>query len=465
MKDAKRRLEWFSFYDHTGIEAHLERMAERGWLLEEVGSFTWHYRRIEPQKLTFSVCYFPRASQFDPGPSEEQQTFYDFCRHTGWTLAAARAQLQVFYNERPDPVPIDTDPVVEVESIHRMAKIHFLPHRFAAIAAALAYGWLLAGLLGSDPVGTLADGSLFWTGIALLGTFVLCVLDVGRYYRWRAGAKRAAEWGELLPSPGYFRVRWAFGLWIIASFAASLLSFPGLTAAAIGVRAVGVCAVALLVYSGGQLLKERKAPARTNRIFCFAACFILSSLVMTAALWLEQEGGKHNWLGDGCGTYEHGGQTYVCHQDGLPLTVEDLISPPEVRYCGELRESSSPLVVRTTGCQEPRFGEEDRDRVARLTYIVVRPRLPFLYGPCWEGQLHRWDGQSRVDDQHQKRYEPMDPAPWGAEEAYRQVYGDGRGTNRYLLRYKGCVVELVFDFGEDGPSSAQMAVVGEKLGH
>ena len=121
MKNTKRRLEWISFYDHTGLEAHLERMAAEGWLLEKIGNFTWHYRRVEPKKVTFSVRYFPKASMFDPGPSEEQETFYDFCAHTGWTLAASSAQMQVFYNDRPSPVPIDTDPALEVDAIHKAA--------------------------------------------------------------------------------------------------------------------------------------------------------------------------------------------------------------------------------------------------------------------------------------------------------------------------------------------------------
>ena len=68
MSDKKRRLEAFSFYDHTGIEQHLERMAEKGWLVEKVG-YLWTYRRIEPQKLTFCVSYFPKASLFERGLS------------------------------------------------------------------------------------------------------------------------------------------------------------------------------------------------------------------------------------------------------------------------------------------------------------------------------------------------------------------------------------------------------------
>ena len=62
MKETKRRVELFSFYDRTGLEAHLARMAGRGWLWEKIGAFLWTYHKIEPRQLAFSVCYFPRAS-------------------------------------------------------------------------------------------------------------------------------------------------------------------------------------------------------------------------------------------------------------------------------------------------------------------------------------------------------------------------------------------------------------------
>ena len=33
MKEKKRRIERYSFYDRTEIARHLERMAEKGWLI------------------------------------------------------------------------------------------------------------------------------------------------------------------------------------------------------------------------------------------------------------------------------------------------------------------------------------------------------------------------------------------------------------------------------------------------
>ena len=87
MNTKKRRLEYYSFYNHTGIERHLTEMALKGWLLESISNFYWTYCRIEPRNIHFCVTYYPRASDFDPEPSEDQQTFHDFCAHTGWKLA------------------------------------------------------------------------------------------------------------------------------------------------------------------------------------------------------------------------------------------------------------------------------------------------------------------------------------------------------------------------------------------
>ena len=68
MKNTKR--EWmplYSYLDRTAITAHLSDMAAQGWMLENIGGWSWRYRRAEPKKLRFALVFFP-ASQFDPPP-------------------------------------------------------------------------------------------------------------------------------------------------------------------------------------------------------------------------------------------------------------------------------------------------------------------------------------------------------------------------------------------------------------
>ena len=75
MKEIKRRLMPFTFYDRTGLEKDLEEQAEKGWLLEKCSATGWLYRRIEPAKIHFSVVYFPAVDIFDPRPSDKQSGF------------------------------------------------------------------------------------------------------------------------------------------------------------------------------------------------------------------------------------------------------------------------------------------------------------------------------------------------------------------------------------------------------
>ena len=53
MKEYKRELPLFSFYDVTGMARHLERMAEKGWMLERISGWCWRYRRMEAKKAAF----------------------------------------------------------------------------------------------------------------------------------------------------------------------------------------------------------------------------------------------------------------------------------------------------------------------------------------------------------------------------------------------------------------------------
>ena len=457
MKDVKRRLETFSLYDRAGIERHLAMMAEQGWMLEKIG-LLWTYRRVGPKKLTFSVCYFPEASVFDPEPSEGQQTFYDFCEHTGWILAAANAQLQIFYNERENPVPIETDPVTAVDAVHRVAKKDLLWNRVIMLVLMLMYGLLMAGMLNRDLIRTLANGSLLWAGAGMLGLFVLGVMELGSYFFWYIRARRAARQGEFLPASGHSRLRRVVAAVSAATLLLSVLAAGStLESVTLVLRVVGVSAGAFLVYGIRELLKRRKEPAESNRVITLMVSVLLAFVIVGAATYLSVNGSHHNWFGDGCATYEHGGRTYVDHQDDLPVTVEDLTDATNSGYTREREVLDSFLLTRYEMRQWPRFDVEDYAEMSQLDYTIVEVKIPALYEFCKRAAL------SEPDD-GRFHYEPVDPAPWGGLEAYRRIsqYGYKSG---FLLFYPDRVV--TFSFYPSAvwePTPAQMVVVGEKLG-
>ena len=173
-------------------------MAAKGWMIERMSNFGWVYHRIDPKPVKFAVSYYPKASEFDPEPTDEQKTFHEFCAHTGWKLACTSAQLQIFYNEQENPTPIETEPVLELQSIHASAKKSFIPSYLLLLLISIMCGGLfVSGMLG-DPIGQLASPVKLFTGLCYLVLLILCVVELICYFRWYHKAKKLAEQGEFL---------------------------------------------------------------------------------------------------------------------------------------------------------------------------------------------------------------------------------------------------------------------------
>lgn len=434
MRETKRQMSLYSFYDHTGIEKHLARMAERGWLLCGIGQLFWHYRRIEPKKITFSVCYFPQATIYDPRPSEGQEEFYDLCAHAGWTLAGESGQLQVFYHEGEDPTPIDTDPALEVEAIHQSAKKTFLLANFLLLGIALMNLGMLLWRLRDDPVSTLANGSTLLSVLAFTVVLLNCVVELCAYFRWRRRARRAAERGEFLPTRSWvwfqrllLAILLPAGAWWFAGMlrdgdgglaAVSMLGVIGIIAAVLGVR---------------KLLKGAGVSAKANLRGTLAVCVVLSILFAAAIPWLVIRGLNSR-------------PDPRAEELPLPLSVADLVEMDPDHYSRWQFRISSPLLALLQVSDYPRiYGEKTHS----LRYDVLVVKVPALYGLCRDHYL----GED-------SRYTPVDPAPWGAQEAYQYVL-DGQTLEYYVLCYPHRVVEITLDWT---PTPEQMAVIGEKLG-
>ena len=135
MKKTKKFLFPLSFYDQRAIQNKLEDLARQGWMLKQPGQYFWTFERMEPRELRFAVTYFPGASEFDPGPTVGELTKMDFCAQDGWRFVAKRGVLQVFCNEDPDAVPIETDPVAQVANVRKAMRKTVLRTQLATTAS------------------------------------------------------------------------------------------------------------------------------------------------------------------------------------------------------------------------------------------------------------------------------------------------------------------------------------------
>lgn len=462
MKKTKRRIEPLSFFDHTGISKHLEKMAAKGWMIEKIVNTGWVYRRMEPKKLHFAVSYFPKASEYDPEPSEEQKVFHDFCAYAGWKLACTSAQMQIFYNERENPTPIETDPELEVQAIHASAKKGFIPSYILLLVIALLNGTLWVSNLLGDPINLLSNPTEFFTGLVWLLLGLLCIVEVACYFRWHSKAKVAAQRGEFLKTPSTSK----FQLFVLGVALIGLLYF-GINYIVFGDNLQRWIGIFMCIYMPGlfaivnatkEFLKRKKVSRGVNRTVTVLTSFIVAFGAMGLMVGVTLYGSSKGVFADKDEeTYEHGGMTWVVHQDELPLVLEDLIDVEYTGYIKERRGNMSFIMGQLVMEQRPRFDAENYTSIPRLEYTMTIVNIPALYDKCKEIIIR--DGEYFLD-RKDREYRLEEAEPWGANEVYQLYDVEFGARNTYLLCYDKLIVEIRFDWE---PTVEQMAIVGEKL--
>lgn len=456
MKDTKRRIELYSFFDHSGIEKHLEKMAKKGWILQKITNLFWVYRRANPQNLKFSVSYCPSASEFDPSDSETKNEYNEFCRHTGWNYAASGAQMFIFYTELENPTPIQTEPSLEVEAIHRSVKKTIIPIYFILMLLAVLQGAMFVTNLISDPIDILSNSTSLFTGFGWTMLFILFAAELSGYYLWRHKAKKAAEQGEFPESHGHktlycvtlLAVFIGFIYWIISLIINS--SYFELTIAVIMLFAVA--ALIFLVNGVKQFLKNKNTPAKVNMTLTVVSSFVLSFLLIGVVTFGIITAAKN-------GIFDRESQFYQSlYLDSPPLTVEDLLGNEELsdRYITQISGGKAVLLGKYEIRQYARSGDSDA-RLPGLEYTVTVVKARFMYDFCKNHLIKNKDETEGGKVIFADHYEKTDASEWGANEAYRR-YRSANYVNQYILCYDNYIVEIKFDWE---PTASQKSIVGD----
>ena len=208
MRNTKRVIAQFTFFDRTGIPGFLEKQAKKGWMLEKISSYGWKFRRIEPQKINFAVTYFPQASMFDPEPSEKQKSFWELCEHTGWKLVSHNAQMQIFCNEKENPVPIETDPQTELETIEKSAQKSYLISYWLLVACSVLQMMIGVWQFFTHPVEYLSRNSSLFSALCWSILLAMCLTEIIGYFSWRKKARKAIEeTGSFTSTKGYRNIQ------------------------------------------------------------------------------------------------------------------------------------------------------------------------------------------------------------------------------------------------------------------
>lgn len=464
MKDKNRRFEFLNIIDSRNTVRHLEKMARQGWLIESVSSFGWTYRKIEPKKLKFSITYYPKASAFDLHPSEDQQTLIDFCRRTGWILACTVGQAQIFYNENPNPIPIETDPAIELENIHASAKRNLIPSNVAIMAILMLNIWTHYRLYRTNPLQSLASHDIFIIlFILLLGVFS-AVKSLADYFSWYKKAKENLDSGRL-PAMKDTTLYNKITLAIIGVVFAAYLVTKFVSSDGVSIRAV----IGMLIYTVAILtalpaiqkqLKKENASKNTNRIITIGFGIVLSvSMIVMVVMFIIAASSQSMLTGEE--TYTHNGAVFTLYNDDMPITLEDFGIQATENYTKRNEHQSSVLLEYSECRQSPRFDRENYRNLPQLEYTLIKVKADFLYDFCLKTIMDdRQDILPGEGEEYRRMYQTTDPTPWGANGAWQLMDSADNFAGWYLVCYDDYILEIRCDVAFD---TVAMAAIGHKL--
>jgi len=439
MKIIKRRMEVFSFYDKTGMELHFEKMAADGWLLEKLSPLYWQYRKIEPKKIRFSISYYASITDFEPEPTQEQREFNEFCEHSGWKLAASSLQMQVFYNEEADPIPIETDPILELENLHRYAKKTALKTYPLLLMCALLMCITSIGSIIHNPIRYLTNINLSMIVWFVL-LFVYSASELLGYFLWRRQAKALAVQGIFAETNGHGCLNRIIMFFMLASLVLYILSL-GNTGQQVYlvVCMINLLMVLFIVQSLKELMKKRKIAAYTNKTVSIILSFVLS-IVFTACINIFMISGIRN-------------DVFKDSFTEIPFTIGDLTGIDDNEYAYSASSNVSLFMEQLHSTQHLPNGNTG----LQLSYTITAVKMPFLYDFCFDKLYEqRIMGHGYTFG---TQYEEIEAAPWGANHAF-QLNGNMSAEWTYLVCYDKYILQLTAKWGL---TDVQMRMIGEKL--
>ena len=468
MNELRYRWNTLCLYDYRGVEEHLSVMAAQGWRLEKAGNTLWKYRRAQPAQVRYAVTYSDSASQFNPGPTEGQESLAELCAAAGWTKVSDWLQAQIFVTEDPAAVPLETDEALRLENIHRSMGKNFLPANIVILILGLFMTYSSLGTLFVRPLRVFESNARLFSGVLFLLVALLEIYTLFHYYGWRRKSRRAiADGGPCAPirTRAYQCLNRAalvlVGVCVALYLLAELLKGePGLALFYAVYIPLFVLLVALVRLTT-VLMRKLKAPKWVNMAATLAVDVVLAFALIGGLAFCAI---RFGWFfGGGGETYTYQNMKFDAHpREDLPLTLTDLTGEP-YRHDRRERRAEGSFFLPEQSCREYAFqnteGEDGWPGSLQLSYTIYEPRAQWLYDALMEDLLAEDDDPAIPE--FSKAYRWEDPAPWGAEAVYRQYWRDGSPTDSWLLCFPGRVVGLSLDWE---PAAPEKALIAARLG-
>lgn len=425
MRQTKSIIPTFEFHDRSGIQKYLENQAQKGWMLENLGKYRWKFRRVEPNAVHFAVVYFPDADQFDPAPGEKEEIFQEFCAHGGWKLAASNAQIQIFWSERENPTPIETDPVLEVENIHRAMKKGGLVGYWLLILSTVLQLVVQGMAIRRNVLQYLSHNLNLLMAATWIILLFMMVFKLVNYYHWYKKARvMAREQNVFLETRTTRLLTNTVTVLLGLAFLAVIVTMENRRQALLLVLSVAaVCGIIALTELVRRKMQKDGWDAQTNR-----KTTLITTVIMVLILYFILAPGMADQLDV---------NKWEGREEALAVTIWDLLGGEKENYGVFYLTDQESCLLQYQRIHQYLDGTARTD----VQYELVRVKIPFLYDLCIEKMLTVPSSMELWE---------IDPVPWGADRAW-QVMDEGNPREWYVLCYGDTIMEIIpaWNFTDD----------------
>lgn len=426
MKDKKRILKQFHYWESDTFAQYLHNMSAKGWHFKgwKLGLI---FEKGEPGDIDYAVEVFPKGSEMDTKPEPETEEYADYCEAAGWKLIDSRRKFCVFKKVRAGAVPIVT-PGERLSNIRTAGLEQWLLN---TIGIVMVTGMFLFEFLTQNFAQWIFFDLMMLILVAgMLDCIVKLIEGTAMFFSWHSKKKELQE-GRIpfYGGKGQAVIRYLRNyLWFV-EIGAYLLFSSKKGSEEIVVPLIVIIFFMLLFASALEMWR----PSRENNwavqiIASFGLVIVLVPILVAIVLSSEDE-------------------KTVLPKESIPLTQADYKEIP-----GQIIRTDKGDMSGMLGSMmyfEVEYGEKtglegEEKNVDTLWYFVYETRYSWILDKIWEQYV-------------ENAYEPQDcTADWEALDAF---VGGSLGR-LYTVRYRD---RLLYMYSDEPLDKAQIQVVKNKL--
>lgn len=207
MKIRDKKIKYFNFlpYECVAAEEYLERMAEKGWLLQSIKGAFLIFKKIEPQKINYSVDVLHKVSIFDRKDSDAALEYREYCQAAGWNYICQKGKIQIFYTEYDkETISIHTDEDEKFKSVLK-ASLYYVGSQFL-LTLSFLFNLYLQLFMGATDF-SLGSNLGLLSIVAMASVIVMNSIEIVSFLLWVLKASRKLKENMFMPYNNYQQLR------------------------------------------------------------------------------------------------------------------------------------------------------------------------------------------------------------------------------------------------------------------